>query len=198
MASPLHLFCFFCFPLQLPNPVYVDKFSYLLGGSVPIEKQSIPSCYFYPKYFTFILFQYCFRKFSICKFEFGPFESLLTQHFEHFHFLVLVEPWSFSLLFFFASQILVSLLHVQLSHIVLVPFGLMFSFALECFIEYILVLQCPSGRSRSVLQCPSDKASSGVPWSSGKDGSPCSNEDWSAFLSCLLTLSSPAKQRWFQ
>ena len=40
-----------------------------------------------------------------------------------------------------------------------------------------------------MLQCPSDKARSVGPWwSSGKDCSPCSNQDWSAFLSCLLSL----------
>ena len=76
----------------------------------------------------------------------------------------------------FASQFLLASQHGWLAPSLPVTFGLRFS--LNCLIEYILVLQCPSDKARSV----------GPWWSSGKDCSPCSNQDWSAFLSCLLSL----------
>ena len=73
----------------MPNPVYTDKFSYMLGGTAPIQTYSIASRYFYPKFLPLILSQYFLRKYSICKFEFGwpfwesfgsTFWSLLNTH----------------------------------------------------------------------------------------------------------------------
>ena len=53
----------------------------MLGGTVPIQKYSIRSSYFYPKSLPFNLFQYFFRKYSLCKFKFVRFESSDSESF---------------------------------------------------------------------------------------------------------------------
>ena len=77
----------------------------MLGGTVPIQKYSIWSSYFYPKSLPFNLFQYFFRKYSLCKFKFVRFESS-DSAFWTLPFLVLVALCRFSCLLFLPLKFL--------------------------------------------------------------------------------------------
>lgn len=104
-----YTFFFFSSVLSPRNPVYVDKSSYMLGGTVPIQKYSTASRYLYPKFFPLILLLYFLRKYSISDFEFVWPLWVFWLHVLSTCIFLFLESLGASPLSFFASQVAVSL-----------------------------------------------------------------------------------------